>query len=333
MRAAARARPVEPEILSPEDARAARIAAETALSAASAAVQSVVDQFPAPQNDRRWIEQERHLVASLEAPLVNFRHASSQALVERFADFDTAVAKETEARRAVDLARADEVEALRAAFGDGRADLAEAIATAAASIEAANAARAVAERARGRLVQARMAHDAAEAALVDAREAAIGAATAEDGVQPPDLKTLRRAVADAADDIDIAGEAARRAEGALIDPEHAERRSIASIEAAARAVLYADFDKRINALDAMVARFKTDALAHAAWLRAAVPSQGVWTPQKAKDLQRADALIRGLVSLGEPIRTTPYEIGDAWFSAALSSLMQDPSAPLPEMPV
>ena len=51
MRAAARARPVEPEILSPEDARAARIAAETALSAASAAVQSVVDQFPAPQND------------------------------------------------------------------------------------------------------------------------------------------------------------------------------------------------------------------------------------------------------------------------------------------
>ena len=106
-----------------------------------------------------------------------------------------------------------------------RQTLADAIAASAEAATSADAVRSTVERARGALVAAQMKHSTAESLLAEARERAIGAITARDGAQPAGLAELRRAEADAADDVEIAREALARAEAAIGDTEYRESKA------------------------------------------------------------------------------------------------------------
>ncbi len=311
-----------------EEASAARAHAETARRAATAAVEAAVNRWPAPNNQRSFV-RGLHM-----RPAANDYSMSEVArdTYTRLEAFKAAEEIEGQADRALELAIAAEARAIKLAFGDGRGALAEAIAAARVRAAEADTARATAERARGTMAKARMVLDQADVDLADAREAAIGAATAADGVQPIGLKDLRRTAADALDDFDIASEAVRRAEAATEEPIAAETAAHGRVEAAARAVLYADFDERLSALDAMVFDFRCRAITRAAWLMASVPSSGAWTTEKANHYRHAERRLTGLTELGEPIRSSTYPAGDHLFAGTLAALQLDATAPIPEMP-
>ena len=312
------------DLSSLDEARARRIEAEAVKRAATAAVTAAVNLWPAPNNQRQFIAE----MYTGPRPAVDYTLSEDGRLKhERLAIFRKAEETEKGAVIALDAAMKAEAEAIRVAFGNGRGALADAIVTMRDRVEEANVARATATRARGAAVRASMAEDQARAALDEAKERAIQAASTDGAAV--DLKALRRAAADAADDLEIATEAVRRAEAAIEEPVYQEQRAREGVGIAARAVLYADFKTRFAALDAMVADFKLRALTQASWLRAAVPSDGAWTAEKADDLRRADSLIRELTALGEPIREIA---GDDLFASTLAALTVDAAAPLPEMP-
>ncbi len=190
---------------------------------------------------------------------------------------------------------------------------------------AADAARAAAERARGLLVAAKGKHATAGAALAAARENAIGAATSE-GASPVDLRELRRAEADARDQVDIAAEALRRAEAATVAPERAERHLHEAIEVAADAVLAANFEVTYDAALA-AARM----MARLAWLAERMG--------EASDAYDGTAHRRaGDARCLNPRSTLPVaEVNDAEaaaraeFDAARAALLTDADANLPEI--
>jgi len=143
-----------------------------------------------------------------------------------------------------------------------RTTLADAITAHADAHQAADKARSAAERTRGAMAAAKAKHGTAESVLNEARERAIGAVTGEDAAAPaPDLTGLRRAVADAADDVEIAREALTRAETAAESSERAERQAREAIEAAADGVLAAAFD---HIYDAALAAARK--MARLAWI-------------------------------------------------------------------
>ncbi len=311
--------------LSAVQARADREAAEGVLRDARAAVQAAVDKFPAPMNRRAWIEDNRPLASRGPRPLDYTRSSEADTRLDQYDAFCRAAEAEERAERALERAKGAEVAAFAAEFGDGRAALAATIANAAGLVAEVDAARAVAERSRGALVKARQAHAAAEAALAEAREAAVGA-IAEEGVQPTGLKDLRRAAAEAFDEVDLALEAVRRAEASLSGLEDAGRRAQAGVDGAARAVLAADAGAHFRALDAMIHDFKCRAFCRVYYLDAATSDHAL--NRKASDL------LSTLARLGSPIErgTNPFPIGDDLFAETLAALMLDAAAPLPEMP-
>ena len=139
--------------------------------------------------------------------------------------------------------------------------LAEAIAALAEARSASGVTDATVDRAQASLAAAQARHREAEGALAEARERAIGAVTATCGVQPPDLKELRRNVADALDDVDIAGQAVKRAEVATVDVGYRERKAQEALEETANAVLAADFDRTFEAATAAARK-----MARLAWI-------------------------------------------------------------------
>ena len=115
---------------------------------------------------------------------------------------------------------------------------------------AADTARAAAERGRGSLVAAQLKHGTAETALTTARERAIGDMTVPDGSgRTLDLRELRRAEADARDDVELCREALTRAETALVEPERAERYAREHLDEAADAVLAGEIERVEAAVD------------------------------------------------------------------------------------
>ena len=131
-----------------------------------------------------------------------------------------------------------------------REELADAIKALAEARAAATSTGSIVERARGALVKAQMRFSTAESLLAEARERAIGAVTAEDGAQPADMKNLRRDVADARDDVDIAAEALKRAEATASGPGNSESLALWRVEAAADAVLALEAETAADALRA-----------------------------------------------------------------------------------
>jgi len=214
-----------------------------------------------------------------------------------------------------------------------RATLADAIAAHADAHQAADKARSAAERTRGAMAAAKAKHGTAESVLNEARERAIGAVTGEDAAAPaPDLTGLRRAEADAADDVAIAAEAVHRAETALEDPERAERYAREHLDEAADAVLASEIERVEAAVDK----------AHRAWTCSLIVAQRLaaavspFTASLAERNFRNHFLGHGLTWPG-PMNAAHDAIVDAkarvlgpW-EAARAALLTDPDTVVPEL--
>ena len=213
-----------------------------------------------------------------------------------------------------------------------RATLADAIAAHTEARIAADKARSAAERARGSLAAAKAKHGTAEGLFTEARERAIGAATSQDGTPPPELKDLRRADADAADDVEIAAEALTRAEATLVDPERGERYAREAVNAAVDAVLAGEIDRVEAAVDE----------AHRAWMCIILVAQRLaaavspFTASQTERNFRNRYLGHGLTWPGpmneahEAIVDAKARVHEPW-EAARAALFSDPDAPLPRV--
>lgn len=207
-----------------------------------------------------------------------------------------------------------------------RQALADAIADAAEIQQLAATARAAVERARGRMVAAQSVLSLAEGHLADARERAIGAATAEDGVQPEGLKEARRAVMEATDDLDIATTATKRAEDAATAMEEAERIAVDKIAAAAKAVLAEGFDETYAAAKALAER-----MARLAWIAEAMgfacdDNDGT----SHRRYSKAQTLNPQMVVWNDDAQRV-RDGAKAEVAAARAALLSNPDAPLPEV--
>ncbi len=215
-----------------------------------------------------------------------------------------------------------------------REALADAIAAHADARQAADKARSGAERARGAMAAAKAKHGTAESVLNEGKEQAIGAATREDAAAPaPDLTGLRRAEADAADDVAIAAEAVHRAETALEDPERAERYAREHLDEAADAVLAGEIDRAEAAVDE----------AHRAWTCSLLVAQRLAqsvSPFTASQTERNFRNFYGTRALSWPgpvngaddaIMQAKARVLGPW-EAARAALLADPDAALPEVP-
>ncbi len=212
--------------------------------------------------------------------------------------------------------------------------LADAIAAHTEARAAADKARAAAERGRGSLVAAQLKHGTAETALTAARERAIGDMTVPDGSgRTLDLRDLRRAVADARDDVDLCREALTRAEAGLVDPERAERYAREHLDETADAVLAGEIDRAEAAVDE-AHRAWTCSILVAARIAAAVSP---FTTSLAERNFRNRYLGHGLTWPGpiseahDAITQAKARVVGPW-EAALTALRTDPNTPLPEVP-
>ncbi len=224
--------------------------------------------------------------------------------------------------RIVPSARSPEREALAAAI-QAHADV----------TKTADAARAKAERARGSLVAAQLRHGTADRHLAAAREVAIGDITVPDATgRTLDLRELRRAEADAREDVEVAREALARAEASLEDPERDERRAREALDAAADAVIAGERERAQAAVDE----------AHKALTRARIVAARIADAVLPFTDSPAERYFRnGHVS---PVLTWPGAVSGSWnaieaakksvlapWNAASAALRADPDAPLPEV--
>jgi len=211
--------------------------------------------------------------------------------------------------------------------------LADAIAAHTEACTAADKARSAAERARGGLAAAKAKHSAAEIAFAEVRERAIGAATSQDGTPPPYLKDLRRAEADARDDVEIAAEAVHRAEAALEDPVRTERLTRERLDEAADTLLVGEIERVEAAVDE----------AHRAWTCSLLVAQRVAAAVSFFTDSEDARNFRN--SYGPRILTWPGPMNEAHdaithakarvvgpWEAARAALLTDADAPLPQVP-
>jgi len=212
--------------------------------------------------------------------------------------------------------------------------LADAIAAHADARQAADTARTAAERGRGGLVAAQLKHGTAETALTTARERAIGDMTVPDGSgRTLDLRELRRAEADARDDVELCREALTRAEAALVEPERTERYAREHLDEAADAVLAGEIDRAEAAVDE-AHRAWTCSLLVASRLAAAISP---FTASLTERNFRNHYLGHGLTWPGpmnevhDAITQAKARVLGPW-EAALTALRTDPDAPLPQVP-
>ncbi len=215
-----------------------------------------------------------------------------------------------------------------------RAALADAIAAHTEARIAADTARAAAEHGRGSLVAAQLKHGTAETALTAARERAIGDMTVPDGSgRTLDLRELRRAEADARDDVALCREALTRAEAALVEPERAERYAREHLDEAADAVLAGDIERVQAAVDE----------AHRAWTRSLIVASRLaaavspFTASLTERNFRNHYLGHGLTWPGpmneahDAITQAKARVFGPW-EAARAALLTDPDAALPAVP-
>jgi len=214
-----------------------------------------------------------------------------------------------------------------------RATLADAIAAHTEARTAADTARAAAERGRGSLVAAQLKHGTAETALTAARERAIGDMTVLDGSgRTLDLRELRRAEADARDDVALCREALTRAEAALVEPGRAERYAREHLDEAADAVLAGEIE-RVEAAVYEAHRAWTCSLLVAQRLAAAV------SPFTASQAERNFRNFYGVRALSWPgpvngaddaITHAKARVVGPW-ETARAALLTDADAALPEV--
>ncbi len=195
-----------------------------------------------------------------------------------------------------------------------RQALAEAVAAGTEAGRIADAARSVVEKARGRLVAAQTAHSRAESLLGEARERAIG------GARQEGLSDLRRAVADAADDVEIAREALSRAEAATGDAEYADRKAREATEAAASAVVAANAGRVWAAAEA--------SKRETARLEAVFYEVANHLPISSNP---ADNLMRQRTSQIYYLDERAFREAMAPWKASYAELLLDADAPLPEI--
>ncbi len=214
-----------------------------------------------------------------------------------------------------------------------RATLADAIAAHTEARTAADTARAAAERGRGSLVAAQLKLVTAETALTAARERAIGDMTVPDGSgRTLDLRELRRAEADARDDVALCREALTRAEAALVEPERAERYGREALDAAADSVLAGEI-ARVEAAVDEAHRNWTCSLLVAARIAAAVSP---FTASQTERNFRNHFLGHGLTWPGpmneahDAIMHAKARVLGPW-EAARAALCADPDTAVPEL--
>jgi len=231
------------------------------------------------------------------------------------------------------VSRPDKLRIVPPARSAERATLADAIAAHADARQAADTARAAAERGRGSLVAAQLKHGTAETALTAARERAIGDMTVPDGSgRTLDLRELRRAEADARDDVELCREALTRAEASLVEPERAERYARESVDAVADAVLAGEIERVEAAVDE----------AHRAWTCSLLVAQrlaAAVTPFTGSQAERnfRNFYITRALSWPGPVNGADDAITHAkarvlgpW-EAARAALLTDADAALPEL--
>jgi len=231
------------------------------------------------------------------------------------------------------VSRPDKLRIVPPARSAERATLADAIAAHADARQAADTARAAAERGRGSLVAAQLMHGTAETALTAARERAIGDMTVPDGSgRTLDLRELRRAEADARDDVELCREALTRAEAALVAPERAERYAREHLDEAADAVLAGEIER------VEVAVYE----AHRAWTCSLLVAQrlaAAVSPFTASQAERNFRNFYGVRALSWPgpvngaddaIMQAKARVVGPW-EAVRAALLTDPDAALPEL--
>ncbi len=230
--------------------------------------------------------------------------------------------------------KADKLHLVTPARSAEREALADAIAAYTEARTVADTARAAAERGRGSLVAAQLKHGTAESVLTAARERAIGDMTVADGSgRTLDLRDLRRAEADARDDVELCREALTRAKAALVDPERAERYAREHLDEAADAVLAGQIERAQAAVDE-AHRAWTHSLIVASRLAAAISP---FTASLNERNFRNHYLGHGLTWPGpmneahDAITQAKARVVGPW-EVARAALLADADAPLPEVP-
>ncbi len=231
------------------------------------------------------------------------------------------------------MSKPDKLRLVPPARSAEREALADAIRVHADAGQAADKARSAAERARGGLVAAQLKHGTAETALTTARERAIGDMTVPDGSgRTLDLRELRRAAADARDDVDLCREALTRAEAGLVDPERAERYAREHLDEAANAVLAGEIERVEAAVDE----------AHKAWTHSLIVASRLAAAVSPFTASQTERNFRN--SYGPRVLTWPGPMNGAHdaiehakarvvgpWEAARAALLVDPDAPLPRV--
>lgn len=206
-----------------------------------------------------------------------------------------------------------------------RQALADAIAEAGPLRMAADKARVAAEAARGALAKAREAGPVVERAAEEARARLVADPTAD----RCELRRLRAAVTDAADDLSIARDVAERAEAELTNAERAARYAQERIEAAAGAVLIDAYPALIEAAE----RAARDA-AHLAFAAQWVASNGNPFDGEATRLKLRAEVLNPHIAFGRDgnAAEAARHAAIAPWHASRAALLDDPAASLPEVP-
>ena len=205
-----------------------------------------------------------------------------------------------------------------------RANLAAAIAEAAPAVAEVDKARSKAEAARGAFASALGAVPAAERAVAEAKAHLIEDPSSDRS----SLRSLRQAETDARDDLEIAREVVARAEAVLVEVERAAKFAMKRIEAAADAVIVANFAPALDAAERAGREFGR--LAFAARIIASAGNN--WNGERTQLMATVDSLNAHFAFRGDPAAiASARHSGQVPWQIARDALLTNADAVLPEI--